>query len=121
MSKTLKLRAILEDGLDSAIECIHELEIERIDMALLIRRLCRGLPEDHKLRRDAIAYLIRKRLAGSPLKRVEPMRNAEGDMCGTCDGTYEHEHAIDRCEQCGVTGLAENMGGPAQIHECGTS
>ncbi|WP_188080156.1 hypothetical protein [Neorhizobium sp. P12A] len=38
------------------------------DLAMLVRKLVRRLPKDLKLREDALDYLRRKGLMGSPLR-----------------------------------------------------
>lgn len=39
---------------------------------------------------------------------ILPFRNRKGDLCGTCDGTDEHEHSRVQCPRCGKQGLREN-------------
>ncbi len=39
---------------------------------------------------------------------IAPFRNHQGDLCMTCDGTEEHEHARLQCSRCGKQGLREN-------------
>ncbi len=43
------------------------------------------------------------------LVKGEPFENAQGELCGLCDGTHAHEHPQLKCRLCGEQGLVENM------------
>ncbi len=50
-----------------------------------------------------------ERLRNTPHFVVVPsLRNQDGQLCGTCDGTHRHEHARVRCSRCSKEGLREN-------------
>jgi hypothetical protein len=66
------------------------LELERKDLAMLVRRLCRTLPESADMRLKALDYLRRKGLQGSPL-RVDnsgPLNGMGSDTPG-CPTQYQ--------------------------------
>lgn len=62
-------------GLDSKGKCYSgcktplELRDQTItDLAMLVMRLCRKLPKESRIAKDALDYLVRKNLTGSPLR-----------------------------------------------------
>ena len=49
-----------------------------------------------------------------PIVGMTPFVNKEGELCGLCDGTHQHEHPMSKCVACGAEGLSENIA----VHYC---
>lgn len=105
-------RSKARDAESARVKKLGEIERQRLE------ELAKVQSHDE---RDAVAekHSDAARAAGNTgliLIDVEPVKNAEGELCGLCDGTHEHEHAQSKCQACGVVGLTENM----PMHRCAT-
>lgn len=53
-------------------------EMTILNLAMLVRRLCRKLPDGDKTREQALDYLKRTGLQGSPLRSISEPASVEG-------------------------------------------